>query len=198
MQVNSVCQVQDGNWILMFFLHPASSCFLNAVSEWTDVCEVVNISYARSGQTIIVSLTCKCSVSCTNRHNLFTFSVDVMKVDCCNCTSSTSALHGCNLEMAPYSKSRGNMTLSDALSDTILILLGPKHCKKTMYSRTSICLKLKDTQLLPGCSLLAWIQWMVSDWKINFKMLSEKEINKESTSFYCCKFSQGKFHSIVW
>ena len=40
---------------------PAS--FLNDESERTDVCELVKISYARSGQTIIVRLTCKCSVS---------------------------------------------------------------------------------------------------------------------------------------
>ena len=42
---------------------PASSCFLDAESELTKVCEVVNISYLHSGQTIIVSVTCKCSVS---------------------------------------------------------------------------------------------------------------------------------------
>ena len=28
-----------------------------------DVCRLVNILYARSGQTIIVRLTCKCSIS---------------------------------------------------------------------------------------------------------------------------------------
>ena len=59
-------------------------------------------------------------LSRTNRHNLFTFSADVIKFDCFNCTSSTSALYGCDLEMAPYLK----MSLSDALWDTILILLG--------------------------------------------------------------------------
>ena len=62
----------------------------------------------------------------TNRHNLFTFSADVIIFDCFNRTSNTSALHGCDLEMAPCLKSRGNMTLSDALWDTILILLAPK------------------------------------------------------------------------
>ena len=44
-----MCQVQDINVL---------SYFLNAESiDWTDVCDLVNISYARSGQT------CKCSVS---------------------------------------------------------------------------------------------------------------------------------------
>ena len=33
---------------------PAS--FLNSESKGTDVCELVNISYARSGQTIMVSI----------------------------------------------------------------------------------------------------------------------------------------------
>ena len=72
-----------------------------------------------------------------NRHNLFTFSADVIKLDCFNCTSSTSALQGCDLEMAPYLKSRDNMTLSDALWDTILILLAYHNCFK-MFSNLEI------------------------------------------------------------
>ena len=77
-------------------------------------------------------------LSRTNRHNLFTFSADVIKFDCFNCTSSTSALHGCDLELAPYLKSRDNMSLSDALWDTILILLG---CKKISQKLRWYCTK---------------------------------------------------------
>ena len=48
-------------------------------------------------------------------HNWFTFSADVIYLDCFNCTSSMSALQGCDLEMAPYLKSCGNMTWSNGL-----------------------------------------------------------------------------------
>ena len=110
------------------------SCFLNAESEWTNVCELVNISYARLGQTIIVRRTCKCSVSThisTKLHNLFKFSADVIHFDCFNYTSSTSVLRGCDMEMKPYLK---NMTWSDGWWDSILILPGSEQTKQKIFS----------------------------------------------------------------
>ena len=56
--------------------------------------------------------------------DLFTFSTDIIHFDCFDCTSSTSVLPECNFGVAPYLKSRDNMTERSGFWDTLLIRPG--------------------------------------------------------------------------